>query len=415
MNERVLLGMPGSGGGEWPTRTWAESATTTVPGWRPVPFRQFVLKIQSRCDLACDYCYMYEKADQSWRQQPATGMPRTVVDQAAVRIAEHARAHELPWVEVVLHGGEPLLAGDEFIDYVARKLREELQERTQLRLAITTNGIGLDDERILRVLHKHRVQVGVSLDGDREAHDRHRRYASGQGSHELVANGLDRLRRAPYRELFVRLSATIDLANDPIATYEALAGFEPPRIDLPLPHGNWANRPPGRTEDSSQTPYADWLIAVFERWYHAPSPQPDIGLFGEILALLLGGKSHSEAIGVSPVALLVIESDGQLQQVDMLKTSFPGAPQTGLDVSRHPLDLALEHPAIVARQIGAPALCETCQQCPVRDVCGGGLYGHRYRPGGGYLNPSVYSPDLQRLIEHIEAQVQRDMARLRAR
>jgi uncharacterized protein len=415
MSEPVLLGMPRSRDGEWPTREWAERVTGTLPGWRPVPFRQFVLKIQSRCNLACDYCYMFKKVDQSWLEQPAKGMPRTVVDQAAVRIAEHARGHELSWVEVVLHGGEPLLAGAEFIDYVADTLAKELPDRTELRLAITTNGLRLNDEQILRVLHKHRVRVSVSLDGGRDAHDRHRRYANGRGSYERVTRGIEHLRRDPYRELFARLSAAIDLANDPIATYAALAAFEPPRIDLLLPHGNWADRPPKRTEDESQTPYADWLIAVFDHWYHSPDPRPDIGLFGEILAMLLGGKSHSESIGLSPVALLVIESDGQLQQIATLKASYPGAPQTGLDVFRHSLDLALEHPAIIARQVGAAALCETCQQCPVRDVCGGGFYAHRYQPGTGYLNPSVYSPDLRRLIEHIQAQVERDIARLRAR
>ena len=35
-----------------------------------MPFREFVVKIHSRCDLACDYCYMYELADQTWRDRP---------------------------------------------------------------------------------------------------------------------------------------------------------------------------------------------------------------------------------------------------------------------------------------------------------------------------------------------------------
>src|ERR1700746_395212 len=39
-------------------------------GWRPSPFREFIVKVHSRCDLSCDYCYMYEMADQSWRDQP---------------------------------------------------------------------------------------------------------------------------------------------------------------------------------------------------------------------------------------------------------------------------------------------------------------------------------------------------------
>lgn len=71
-----------------------------------VPFSQFVLKVHSRCDLACDHCYVYEHADTSWRGRPRAVSTR-VLDQAALRIAEHALAHRLPAVHVVLHGGEP--------------------------------------------------------------------------------------------------------------------------------------------------------------------------------------------------------------------------------------------------------------------------------------------------------------------
>lgn len=39
-------------------------------GWRPAPFQQFVLKLHSRCNLACDYCYVYQMADQTWRSRP---------------------------------------------------------------------------------------------------------------------------------------------------------------------------------------------------------------------------------------------------------------------------------------------------------------------------------------------------------
>jgi hypothetical protein len=62
------------------------------------------------CDLACDYCYMYEMADQRWREQPYRMSPE-IVDRVAARIGEHVRTRDLSSVELVLHGGEPLLAG----------------------------------------------------------------------------------------------------------------------------------------------------------------------------------------------------------------------------------------------------------------------------------------------------------------
>ena len=79
-------------------------------GRRPHPYRQYVVKIHSRCNLACDYCYVYEMADQGYQRQPPTMSPGTVRATVA-RIAEHVRAHDLSAIRVTLHGGEPLLAG----------------------------------------------------------------------------------------------------------------------------------------------------------------------------------------------------------------------------------------------------------------------------------------------------------------
>lgn len=50
----------------------------------PVPLSQFVLKVYSRCDLACDHCYVYEPADRSWRGRPMVNSDQ-VAAQAACR------------------------------------------------------------------------------------------------------------------------------------------------------------------------------------------------------------------------------------------------------------------------------------------------------------------------------------------
>ena len=51
-----------------------------------------------------------------------------------------------------------------------------------------------------------------------------------------------------------------------------------------------------------------------------------------------------------------------------------------------------------------------CRACPVMDICGGGLYPHRYREGAGFRNPSVYCADLLRLITHVQERVIGDLA-----
>jgi uncharacterized protein len=375
-------------------------------GWRPIPFHEFIVKIHSRCDLSCDYCYMYEMADQSWRERPRR-MTMKVAKSAASCIGEHARVHEMTSVDLILHGGEPLLAGPELISYLVKETREAAGLGVRVNVRVQTNAVGLDGA-YLELFHDLGVQVGVSLDGTAEGHDRHRRFASGRGSYAAVSAGLHRICQPRFRHLFNGLLCTVDLRNDPVTTYEALAAFEPPRIDFLLPHGTWETPPPGRDPDGEDSPYGDWLITVFDHWYTRPTT--GIRLFEEIMQLVMNGTSSSEAVGLAPARMVVIETDGSVEQVDSLKATFHGAAATGLHVTRDTLDAALLSPGVVARQLGVMALAAQCRICPIHQVCGGGNYVHRYRPGTGFANPSVYCPDLMRLITHIHEVVHADLS-----
>jgi len=389
---------------EWPFTL--DVSALLADGWRPAPFREFIVKINSRCDLSCDYCYMYEMADQSWRSQPKR-MSIDVTEATAQRIGEHVRAHGLRQVALILHGGEPLLAGQDLIWSLVEATRKAAGPEVDVEAHVQTNGVGLTDA-YLRLFDELGVQVGVSLDGGPREHDRHRRFASGRGSYATVAAGLERLRRPGFKHLFGGLLCTIDVRNDPLASYEGLLAFEPPVIDFLLPHGTWDAPPPGRGRETGHTPYADWLIAVFDRWYH--DPRAGVRIFEEIIRLLLTGTSSGEAVGLAPSVMVVIETDGSIEQVDSLKATYQGATATGLHVTTDPLDAALLLPGMVARQIGARALAAQCRSCPIHRVCGGGQYPHRYRIGSGFANPSVYCPDLMRLIGHIALVVRADLA-----
>jgi uncharacterized protein len=364
-----------------------------------LPFRQFVLKIHSRCDLACDHCYVYEHADQSWRGRPTVISPETAA-KAGERVAEHARDHGLPEVRVILHGGEPLLAGAAALASIARGLRRAIEPVCRLDLRIHTNGVRLDAE-LCELFRAERVQVGISLDGDRAANDLHRRYANGRSSYDQVVRAVELLRDERYREIYAGLLATIDIRSDPVAVYRALAALDPPNLDFLLPHGTWDSPPPGAAEPGA-TRYADWLTAVFGEWTRDGRRVP-IRMFESIIATSYGGVSGTESLGLAPSDVAVIETDGTIEQADSIKVAYDGAPATGLDIFRHPLDAAAAHPAIKARQQGIAGLSATCRQCPVVTSCGGGLYAHRYRTGSGFANPSVYCADLEKIITHVRA------------
>ncbi|MET7420110.1 FxsB family cyclophane-forming radical SAM/SPASM peptide maturase [Dactylosporangium sp. NPDC005555] len=372
-------------------------AALLAGGWRPTPFHEVIVKVHQRCNLACSYCYVYTHADQTWRDRPAV-MPAEVFTATAQSLGRHVRAHDLRQVRVVLHGGEPMLLGAARLGRLAAELRAAVPAPCEVRVGLQTNGVLLG-EAALRELRRHDITVAVSVDGVAEDHDRHRVTHAGRGTFGAVSRALALLARPEFRGGFGGLLCTVAPDTDPVACYQRLRAFDPPAIDFLLPHANWGAPPdPGA---------GAWLVGAFDAWYDDPDPVP-VRLFESVVDLTLGGASRSEQIGLSPAALVVIESDGAIEQIDALKSAYPGACATGLHVERDELDAALAHPGVVARQLGLAALGEECTACPVRLVCGGGHYAHRYRPGTGFRNPSVYCADLRLFIAHVRGRVLAD-------
>ena len=327
-------------------------------------------------------------------------MSDEVISRTAQRIADHAAAHALDTVQVVLHGGEPLLAGQARLRRIVTELQGALRGIARLDLRIHTNGVLLNED-FCELFAEHGVKVGISIDGDLAANDRHRRYADGRSSYDQVIRAIGLLHDR-FRELYAGLLCTIDIANDPLAVYQALIKLHPPRIDFLLPHATW-DHPPVRTP-ASDSEYADWLTVIFDRWL-TDGRRVRIRTFDSILSTLRGGTSLTEALGLGPTALAVIETDGSYEQADSLKAAFDGAPETGMNVFDHALDAVTQHPGILARQQGLAGLCQTCQDCPVVTSCGGGLYTHRHRSSNGFANPSVYCADLLKLISGIRSRL----------
>ncbi|MFF8844627.1 FxsB family cyclophane-forming radical SAM/SPASM peptide maturase [Streptomyces sp. NPDC015127] len=385
----------------------------TVPCWphrsldltelRPVPLRQFVLKVHSRCNLACDYCYIYRGPDDSWRDRPARVAEETMA-RTAQRIAEHVSAHGLDRIRVELHGGEPLLSGPAAVVAYTAAVRRAVPDGCRVAASVQTNGTLLT-ERTLDRLAAEDIRVGLSLDGGTAHLNRRRAGHDGRPSWPAAARAAALLARR--RDQYAGILSTIDLDSAPAEVYASLLALDPPGLDFLLPHAHWGappaglpHTPPGRRRPRP-APYGRWLAEVFDLWWGADRMRTRIRLFTEILALLLGSSSTAESVGLSPMAAVVVDTDGAIEQVDSLKTAYAGAPATGLDVFRNSFDEALRHPGVAARQLGERGLAPECRACPLLRVCGGGNYAHRYAPGTGFLHPSVYCADLEHLIRHI--------------
>ncbi|MFE7401237.1 radical SAM protein, partial [Streptomyces sp. NPDC057557] len=216
---------------------------TGAAGRLPVPFGQFIVKVHGRCNLACRYCYLYEGPDRTWRARPAAAAP-AVLERTADRIAEHAAAHGLRDVALVLHGGEPLLVGVDRLAALADRVRHVVPADCTVHTTVQTNATLLTDARIA-VLARHGIRMGISLDGGLAAHNTRRTDHAGRPSWPAASRGA-RLLAERHPDAYAGILTVVDPRTDPVEMYESLLALRPPALDLLLPHGNWTKPPPGR-------------------------------------------------------------------------------------------------------------------------------------------------------------------------
>lgn len=377
-------------------------AQLSASSWRrqsQVPFHLFLIKVASRCNLNCTYCHMYNLADKSYVTQPRV-MPDDVVAAAIERIRSHAQRHNLREITLVLHGGEPLLAGPAFFQRFSDRVRERLDPVCQTHLSMQTNATLITRQWLDR-LSSLGFTFGVSCDGTRAAHDQNRVDHGGRGSYDQVVRTLQLINSDPrYSSLLEGTLTVINVDSDPIEVYESLLSMRPKVIDFLFPDGTYDNPPPALNAGVS-TPYADWLIQIFDRWFARSDAAVNIRLFTNIISMALGGEISTDYIGSREFGILVIETDGGIEPASALKACGEGFTKLGLNVKQNELDDAYDCELIQIYANGAAQLSSACKRCPIVTVCGGGYLPHRYSSVNRFDNPSIYCQDLIKLINHI--------------
>lgn len=367
----------------------------------PIPFDLFVIKVASRCNLACGYCYEYFHGDDSWREKPRAMSPDTM-RLVARRIAEHVSAHRHSRVSISLHGGEPFTIGLDLLSHHVNTLREVIAPICDIDIGMQTNGTLYDDAAHAWAISND-IGIGVSLDGPPESNNSRRPFHDGRPSTSRVEEALDRLTGT---RVFNGILSVIDIESEPVATLRYLAKWRPPTLDFLLPHGHAANPPRGIGRNADGAPrYGAWLSRALDEWWDTPLAVIAIRTFEDIILRLAGRPGRGETLGTEPVTLLTIGPDGAFEGVDTLKSAFPGAHNLGLHARTHSLDDALSHRSVHSRQLGAGALSSKCRECRLLQVCGGGYLPHRLGLDGTFDHPSVYCEDLMWLIDHVERKI----------
>ncbi len=148
------------------------------------PIHRMELFITENCNLRCDYCFV-EGKNAFHAMSPETA--RRSID----FLFAHSR--DAKQLHIFFMGGEP------FLEFELMRMTAEYAEKLAkeqgkgLEFSVTTNGT-LFSEESLAFCAKHQIKYLLSIDGDQETHDQHRKTASGRGSFDMLMRWLPRMK-----------------------------------------------------------------------------------------------------------------------------------------------------------------------------------------------------------------------------
>lgn len=354
------------------------------------------------CNLNCEYCFYLEKqalfgTGEKYR------MPGEVLSRF---IANYIESQPTPVVEFVWQGGEPTLLGIDFFKRVIELQKPFVGTKT-ITNSLQTNGTLLTDEWC-NFLKKENFMVGISLDGPKEVHDRHRRDHEGNGTFDRVMRGL-RLLQKHGVDYNVMACVARETAKHPLDVYrffkdegigfiqftpivERMPGKESGRLGLHLAGPAALDQEEGQTKVTPWTvipgEYGDFLIAIYEEWVRNDVGGVFVMNFEWALNAWIGNPSpvcvHADRCGLS----LAVEHNGDVYACDHCVY-----PEYRLgNIEKDTL------PEMAARSLRSgfgtrkeSALPRWCRECEVLAACRGGCPKHRFaasyydEPGLHYL------------------------------
>lgn len=367
---------------------------------RQVKGMEVVLKLASRCNSACKYCYMFRFADQSFKNKPPI-TSREVVYQVAKFLSREAQKNRWKYLQIDFHGGEPLLVGYDFFEEICGILTSTIPETAGLSLGVQTNGI-LIDEKWLQLFQKFKVGVGISIDGPPDAHNQNRVYPNGKGTYSEAVYAVRKC-VAAWKSGLLSSFGVLCVVNPRFSgknVFEHLVdevGIT--RMDFMLPDANYAY--PHEFYSVSPQSYARFLMEAFNAWTERDDPNIRVRIFNCLIKLLLGGQATLYGFGLIPADTITIDTDGSLEPEDILRICGDGFTRIGFNVWENSISQLQAHRLLQATNCVYDGLCEQCKICPWVKVCGGGHIAYRYSKEKNFNNPNIFCYDLQLLYEYI--------------
>lgn len=156
------------------------------------PSLETTIMASTECNFNCMYCY-------------EDYIPKSInanFEKIFVKYIEKS-INSMSGIFINWFGGEPLLVKDRIISISKRIKQVCLNNRKPFLSSMTTNGYFLDINTFTQLCDANVIYYQITIDGDKEWHDRYRPLKSGEGSYDkIIGNLLDIKNNMPKQKRF---------------------------------------------------------------------------------------------------------------------------------------------------------------------------------------------------------------------
>jgi uncharacterized protein len=358
-----------------------------------------ILKISSICNINCAYCYMYNLSDGSHVNQPKK-MSEKTIDCTFDWIGNYLNITDVASFHVSLHGGEPLIAGKNLINYILNRRNQVMNELgKEISMSLVSNGLLLDDEW-LEMFSVNRIGLTISLDGPLNYHDKSRLKFNGAGTHSEVERNVKWLLSSPKgQSCFNGVLCVVHPEMNGTQLMQYFTDLKVPALDFLLPDQNYEYGCPGFPKPTNYPSYGIVLAEAYIEWRRTGC-QVYVRKFVELLRATMGFEPTLDSLGRGPIQIFTVETSGEIEAVDSLKSCGESFTKSGLFIDNVSID-EIHNISLIKLGIDKGSrLSMECSGCRHKNSCGGGYLPHRFYKNT-FENPSVYCSDLAYLCDII--------------
>ncbi len=285
-----------------------------------VPIFTFLLvKLASRCNINCTYCYWFRDAEVY--KKPAV-LTQDAEDALCDALEEHIVNYELDQFSIVFHGGEPLLfpsavsprcRKSSLVVAGAYRLRDQ-PRRVQQRHS--------DRRRMGGYFKKYGVDVTVSIDGPADIHEKYRVGMKGEATHKDTLDGIATLRAGDMK-------TGIIVVCNPASRPGRILSYVVDELGVT----HFDVLPPDATHADNPPPIHDYFIKLFDASFDRYAAKGvRISTLDAIVQGLLGSVSAADTIGLGPIDTVTLMTDGTLEPLDVLRITGDGSTKSDASV-----------------------------------------------------------------------------------